>query len=32
MEIENFWDKLNGAVEGVNVSEVVINLRQEERY
>ena len=31
-ELENLRDKLKGAVEGINMSEVVINLRQEERY
>ena len=32
MELETLRDKLKGAVEGINMSEVVINLRQEERY
>ena len=32
MELENLRDKLKGAVEGINMSDEVINLRQEERY
>ena len=31
-ELESLRDKLNGAVEGINMSDEVINLRQEERY